>query len=457
MQKNRQRITFRPQNGAVLIILMMILALLATAATVEYFSQTNIKQLKIQKTQRALAAAKQALLAYSSEEIDTSSKCRFNCARPGDLPCPDKNNDGNAEDRCISQDSRLGRLPWKTLGIDDIRDGAGERLWYAVSERFKNSTRVLPLNSETLGTISLKDAQGNLVNNATNGSGLVALIIAPNEILTREDNLQQNRSPNNINNPQHYLDIAANEDNADFVENSANGLILGTLSQNDSINDAIMTITKNEINTVMETRVLAEVMQAVLYNFCKDKDNNIDIDIKNRSCTKSTLSAFFPDPALVTDTSCLGATTIADTACHADKSVNFGRIPVGGNPNWVGKDVNSILRGDAEHNWFQQNGWRELIFYARAPACQEATKNCGGTGFLNLNGAITPSAAPSNFNKHMVLISAGSALATQYRAANAEKTIFANYIEEENFSPLDDTFARYAPNSARNDRVLSVP
>ena len=35
-----------------------------------------------------------------------------------------------------------GRLPWKTLAIPDLRDGAGERLWYAVSVRFKRNNTI---------------------------------------------------------------------------------------------------------------------------------------------------------------------------------------------------------------------------------------------------------------------------------------------------------------------------
>jgi type II secretory pathway pseudopilin PulG len=472
-------VKFHAQQGVALLVLTVIIALIASAAMIQFLNQSNIKQLKAQKTQVALAEAKQALLAYASKEITPISRtppllrcvdrnndnaitsvdspyspancnCGFNCARPGDLPCPDRNNDGNAEINCNTQANRLGRLPWKTLGIDDLRDGAGERLWYAVSERFKNNTRILPLNSETNGSISLKDPQGNLINSAMSGSGLVAIIIAPNEILTRADNMQQNRSTENINNPQHYLDIIANEDNADFVENSANGFILGTPSQDDTINDISMTITKTEMSKAMETRVLSEVMQALLFNFCPNQ-----VKINNRSCNATTAFDFFPDPALVTDSSCLGSTTIS--ACHSEASVNFGRIPVSGNANWSAKDVNSILRGDAEHNWFQQNGWRELIFYARAPACQETTKNCSGSGFLSLNGAITPKATPANSNKKMVLIAAGSVIATQTRASNADKTTFANYIEDENLAPLDDIFARYAPTIDKNDRATSVP
>lgn len=451
---------FRTQQGAALLVLTMIIALIASAAMIQYFNQANIRQLKIQKTQQSLAVAKQALLAYSTENLNAGTNCNFNCARPGDLPCPDVNNDGNAEIACNTQTSRIGRLPWKTLGIDDIRDGAGERLWYAVSERFKNNTRVLPLNSDTLGTISLKNAKGHLINDAANGTGLVAVIIAPNEILTRADNLQQNRSASNMNNPQHFLDIATNEDNADFVENSANGFTLGTLSQGGSINDTIMSITKNEINTVTETRVLAEAMEAMLNHLCKretDTKINANTNIKNRTCVNPTTSAFLPDPALVTDVSCLGTATIANSACSADNSVNLGRISVGGNANWTSKDANSILRGNAENNWFQQNGWREMIFYARAPACQESTKNCSGAGFLTLNNAITPTGAPSNFNKILVLISGNSMLSGQIRTNGTDKTTFSAYIEEENLSPLDDIFTRYVADTTKNDRVISVP
>ena len=62
---------------------------------------------------------------------------------PGYLPCPDTDGDGWAEATCGSLDgasgqaSRLGLLPWKTLGLPDLRDGYGERLWYAVSSKYK--------------------------------------------------------------------------------------------------------------------------------------------------------------------------------------------------------------------------------------------------------------------------------------------------------------------------------
>lgn len=448
------------QHGVALIGMMAILVVLVVAISVQYLNSANFKSLKNQKTQQALALAKQALLAYASEEMTAKANgtpltCGLNCSRPGDLPCPDRNNDGEAEVSCgTNQNFRLGRLPWKTLGMEDVRDGAGEPLWYAVSNNYKNNLRVLPLNSQTLGTISLKNSQGNLAYDATAGTGLVAVIIAPNEIVTRLDNLQQNRASANLNDAKHFLEIAFNEDNANFTENSTDGFISGIIRQNNQtvVNDIIMPITKEEMNTVMEQRVLAEVMQAVLYGFCPDK-----VDIKNRACSGLTSYDFFPDPSSSLDSSCLSNTQISDSACNSDPDTLVGRIPVGGNANWKVKDSNAILRGEAENNWFQQNGWRELIFYARAPACKESTKNCTGNGFLTLINAITPSNAPSPINKKVMLISAGNTVLTQTRVDNMTKNNIANYLEDENIVPLDGTFLRYRQDANKNDRILSIP
>ena len=60
-------------------------------------------------------------------ELNASSKL-------GELPCPDTDNDGFAEAACSTR--TLGRVPWRTLGIPEPRDTAGETLWYAVSLRF---------------------------------------------------------------------------------------------------------------------------------------------------------------------------------------------------------------------------------------------------------------------------------------------------------------------------------
>ena len=114
---------------------------------------------------RALAQAREALLAYAADRPINAA------VGPGYLPCPDLDDDGWAEATCGSQNGdsgqadRLGRLPWKTLGVPDLRDGYGERLWYAVSSKYKGllncavSRACLDMTPDAaLGTITVRDA-----------------------------------------------------------------------------------------------------------------------------------------------------------------------------------------------------------------------------------------------------------------------------------------------------------
>ena len=47
-----------------------------------------------------------------------------------------------AERRTSARPSASGRLPWKTLGLPDLRDGHGERLWYAVSTQLQGPAQL---------------------------------------------------------------------------------------------------------------------------------------------------------------------------------------------------------------------------------------------------------------------------------------------------------------------------
>src|SRR5690606_22372944 len=129
----------------------------------------------------------------------------LSASRLGELPCPDTDDDGTGlvvatglPENCDAQDKRLGRLPWKSLGLPDLRDGDGERLWYAVSATFKRDLLThcaLPtaadcINSDSRGTISVRDPNGALRYDGTNPdpwipSGAIAVIIAPGAALTR--------------------------------------------------------------------------------------------------------------------------------------------------------------------------------------------------------------------------------------------------------------------------------
>src|SRR5688572_8050210 len=96
------------------------------------------------RTRAVLDEARQALIGRAIADAN----------RPGSLPCPDGDDDGSADlfvgSACASY---IGRLPWRTLGIGDLRDDAGERLWYVLSPAFRDHPSAPPLNSDTRGTL----------------------------------------------------------------------------------------------------------------------------------------------------------------------------------------------------------------------------------------------------------------------------------------------------------------
>lgn len=158
----------RAQRGAALLVLVGLIGLLAMATLARALSSPPGAEAAL-ATESALARAREALIAYASWEDNS----------PGSLPCPDLNNDGVAELSC-SED--VGRLPWRTLGLGPLTDGAGECLWYARSPTFSNGIPTSQrdgsagrpfLNPATPGQITEAGSTG------ATGALLVAIVIAP--------------------------------------------------------------------------------------------------------------------------------------------------------------------------------------------------------------------------------------------------------------------------------------
>ncbi|HEV8519801.1 MAG TPA: hypothetical protein VGQ54_14595, partial [Burkholderiales bacterium] len=180
------------------MIILVVLLLIGVGAALFAFMRPASQAIERDKvTAAALAQAKAALIGYAvAWRLDIPGPT----PRVGDFPCPDMNNDGTAGASCSNGGgTTLGRLPWKTLGLPDLRDGDGERLWYAVSTNFKNNPAtscVLPsdpgcLNSDSRGTITIRDSTGALINDGSNPdpyipSGAIAVVISPGSILQRQ-------------------------------------------------------------------------------------------------------------------------------------------------------------------------------------------------------------------------------------------------------------------------------
>jgi hypothetical protein len=423
------------QKGLSLIILVLILIITGTAIYISQLNANNIRAMRATITANALSEAKNALLGYAVT-VDLQGSCTATCARPGDLPCPDTNNDGEAEPSCgnpsgtTGQTSRLGRLPWKTLGLNDLRDGNGDRLWYAVSNNFKNNFKALPLNNDTLGTIHITDPDALTIADATGTTGAIAIILSPGEPLTRQDGTEQVRSDANTNNPVHFLDNFG-EDNASFADSTANGFIKGVIRNATGdviLNDQLIEITKNDFFSAVDAKVLKEVKAALLSYY--------------------GTNLYYPKPAAFNNVNCLG-TTIGIT-CGASLLLTEGRIPATIVPAW---GLNSILREANNGNWFQQNGWREYVYYAVAPACTLPLLCTSGAATLTLNGAIN-----NETSNLVILLMSGPSISAQSRSNNGQKITESNYYEFENASISNNIYVRQLPHTTTfNDSVESVP
>lgn len=276
--RNNQR-----QRGAAILILVLILMLGLITLFTFRMDRRGPELEADRKTALALAQAKEALLGYAAKDGN----------RPGSLPCADINDDGlnMGPDASCSADV-IARLPWKQLNLPDLRDGNGERLWYAVSRDFRASLSS-PLNTTNDGQITIRNTIGAIINNpdASPPTGIVAVIIAPGGVLTRQDTaLTQDRSctggggcsPEFICqtpyqsvakcNPANYLDVKVGaEDNANFISYLppppvflANGFINGPIqdaARTTVVNDRILIITRSDLYSVVTFRMARELSQ----------------------------------------------------------------------------------------------------------------------------------------------------------------------------------------------------
>jgi type II secretory pathway pseudopilin PulG len=172
------------QQGAALMIILMIAGVLAAFFAVRALNGANTERDKV--TAAALAQAKEALIGFASTYRDTRPLQLF-----GFLPCPDTNNDGNAEGNCgLGNVSVVGRLPWRTLGLPPLRDSEGECLWYAVSGRAKDNPKTAVFNWDTTGQFIMVNADGVALSGPTGNDLPFAVVFAPRAAVGA-----QNRSP----------------------------------------------------------------------------------------------------------------------------------------------------------------------------------------------------------------------------------------------------------------------
>lgn len=447
----------RRQRGAGLVLTLVLLAALGAAGLIAVARDDDQLE-RERRTSEALAQAKAALVGYAVSKT-LSPGNRF-----GDLPCPDTDDDGTsviaangAPERCGDQRARLGRLPWKTLGIPDLRDGDGERLWYAVSREFKNNPRTactLPtdagcLNSDSRGSITIRSASGAIVHHGGNPdphlpSGAIAVVIAPGAAVQRQHSAPaQDRSATGRNDPRNYLDAARGEDNADFIDGSdANGFIAGPVRDDSGrlvVNDRLAVVAYDDLMPALERRVAGEIARC-LDTYALANGGRLPFAADIGSSATGAAGGFLD----------LHAATFGRVAdeplarTHGDSGRTMS-------PAWPGPPCQL---GGAPAWW---TNWKLHVFYrvadAYRPEWPPRRPNCGASDCLTATG---PELGRPVADVRYAVIVAGRRLGAinfgQPRHTPSHRADAANYLEGRNASPQLGVVEMRSPNSAFNDR-----
>lgn len=222
------------QEGVALLLVVFLVAVAAISAVVSAYSSGRLQREQEARTQLILQQTKAALIAWSVTHRTT----------PGRLPCPEDtsliggNSEGNALTSCANSNTLIGRIPWRTLGLDEPRDASGEQLWYVLSPGFR---QVPPLGSNGIanGQIQLDGALDNIA----------ALIIAPGLALPGQTRpLPSATAPPASAN---FLDLG----------NAAGPAFLSS-GPPSTFNDRVISLSTRELFMAMRFRVLAEIRGA---------------------------------------------------------------------------------------------------------------------------------------------------------------------------------------------------
>ncbi len=213
---------FRKQTGVSLLIVFVVLIFGASSYLLLSFDLNKRELEKNQKTMQALNEAKLAIIGWSVKHKN-----------PGTLPCPEDVtlvgtfNEGNSRATC-NEVNPIGRLPWKTLGIGDIRDGNGDKLWYAISSGFRSK----PINLNTSATLSVN----------SQASRVVAITFSAGSPLTSQKRINQTDIAQ-------YLDLS-----------NVNGVptfLMGKAKED--FNDRLLFVTKDDLFNAVSMRVLGDI------------------------------------------------------------------------------------------------------------------------------------------------------------------------------------------------------
>lgn len=374
------------------MLLVAMLLGLATALLVYGMVDTNsVAITRAKVTEAALAQAKEALIGRAWADAN----------RPGSLPCPDTNNDGSAElyggSNCPSF---IGRLPWRTLGLPDLRDGDGERLWYAVSSEFTKNPACPPtfipadcaLNTDNKGQLAITGTVAAI--------DVIAIVFSAGSVVAN-----QVRDTANQNNVANYLE-GGNETGI-----AASTFVSGTAT--DTFNDRLLAITGADVWPLIEKRAASEIL-AKLQEYRLSGAN---------WCT------------------CYPWADISNGVTNEGRY--YGRVPLGGAATPSTPDWGAL--GITIPSWLTDNQWWYVFFYT----VSDNESAAHGPGTLTVDG-LTPNG--------VVLITTGLADANRPKGAPGSwnDADWVYYIEDSENSDLGVVFITPTSTNYARDRLYKL-
>ena len=241
------------QSGAALIIMLVILVLGAAWFLVSAVSSPQDRTaLERAHNAKVLEQAKRALIGYVANEAARTGE-----NNPGHIPCPEAlgniggPNAGVEATFCAA--SPMGRLPWRTLGIDQLRDAADEPLWLVVASGWRRVNAGTPtvINSDCDDVLSTRLCSTSRFTVDGVPRAAVALIIAPGRAFQPGNQppnctaFNQTRAGIPVADPRNYLEC----------QNAAAGTTYVTTGPAGSFNDQVLVVSAADILPSIEAAV----------------------------------------------------------------------------------------------------------------------------------------------------------------------------------------------------------
>lgn len=481
------------QRGGAFVMFIVVLVLGGLSVLLSGLNQGIAQKTENkEQTVKVLAEAKAALIGHALTYAETHKG-----QPPGYLPCPDRDGDGDADSPCNDSGiSTIGFFPWKTLGLEQLRDGNGDCLWYAVSGTYKNSPKQA-LDNDTNGMFRIKDYKGNVLIGQKPEELAIAVLFSPGVMLANNSTTQSRETIGTptecsslnavarIRQAQNFLEISGAgpglgsttfDFTADLPQYSTSGPLKGRVV----FNDVVLPITPTDFEAVylkMSQWVGDRVRQCLKAYSASAKDaatKNLKLSPWTTTMNIATTDAYYLDVTgltfghLATPKPPAPALNLANTVnSNSNLLSKWADYPI------TGVSCFDETQGTTSQDWYWWwwTKWKEQVFISVNP-----TNAPTPTTTNNLSLAYQDPSNPSNYinvNSSFLVFVAGRRLSYQYkdssnviqtytqvRETEADKSNLMNYLEpyvsnNPSVQSTDTTFFVKAPTAMFNDVICN--